>query len=97
MLYNKGYFGIGGLTLENIVVFSVSERDKAKRQDEIQTYIYDKIEKYVIVLRCQRKGGYYLLTAYHLNRPYAEKQLMKKMKSQLSDIKLYAGLGPISG
>lgn len=74
-------------TPENIVVFSVLERDKAKRQDEFQTYIYDKVEKYVIVLRCQRKGGYYLLTAYHLNRPYAEKQLMKKMKSQLSDIK----------
>ena len=70
----------------NIIVFSVQERDKAKRQDEIQTYIYDKVEKYVIVLRCQRKGGYYLLTAYHLNRPYAEKQLLKKMKSKLNDV-----------
>lgn len=73
-------------TPENIEVFSLLERDKVKRQDEYQTYIYDKVEKYVIVLRCQRKGGYYLLTAYHLNKPYAEKQLIKKMKLKLPGI-----------
>ena len=33
----------------------------------IRTYIYDKVEKYVIILEPIRKmDKYYLLTAYHL-------------------------------
>lgn len=73
-------------TPKSIVVFSVKERDQIKRQDVIKTYIYDKVEKYVIVLECQRNRGYYLLTAYHLDRPYSEKQIRKKMKHALSQV-----------
>ena len=71
---------------ENIEIFSIVERDTNKRQNIIKTYIYDKEEKYLIVLECQRKGGYFLLTAYYLNRPYAEKQLKKKMKNRLDEV-----------
>lgn len=73
-------------TPENIVVFSISERNKEKRQDIIKTYIYDKVEKYIIVLECHRGKGYYLLTAYHLDRSYAEKQIAKKMKHALPEV-----------
>ena len=71
---------------QNIDIFSVIERDTNKRQDITKTYIYDKQEKYLIVRECQRKGGYFLLTAYYLNRPYAEKQLKKKMKKRLNTV-----------
>lgn len=71
---------------QNIDIFSVIERDTNKRQDITKTDIYDKEEKYLIVLECQRKGGYFLLTAYYLNRPYAEKQLKKKMKKRLNEV-----------
>ena len=73
-------------TPANIVVFSVTERDQEKRQDVTKTYIYDKVEKYIIVLECQRGKGYYLLTAYHLDRSYSEKQIQKKMKHALTDV-----------
>lgn len=73
-------------TPANIVVFSVTERDQEKRQDVTKTYIFDKVEKYVIVLECQRGKGYYLLTAYHLDRSYSEKQILKKMKHALSNV-----------
>lgn len=71
---------------ENIDIFSIVERDTNKRQNITKTYIYDKVEKYLIVLECQRKGGYFLLTAYYLNRPYAEKQLKKKMRNRLDTV-----------
>lgn len=74
-------------TPENIEVFSVIERDQKKRCDVTKTYVFDKKEKYVIVLECQRQNTYYLLTAYYLNKEYAEKGLRKKMKKRLSDIK----------
>ncbi len=46
---------------DNIYVFSVKEREG------IRTYIYDKDEKYVIVLEpLRKKDEYYLLTAYYL-------------------------------
>ena len=51
-----------------------------------KTYVYDKKEKYVIVLECQRKSSYYLLTAYYLNKEYAEKGIKKKMKKRLPNI-----------
>lgn len=70
----------------NIEIFSVTERNKKKRCDETKTYIYDKKEKYVIVLECQRKSSYYLLTAYYLNKEYAEKSMHKKMGKRLPDI-----------
>ncbi len=46
---------------DDMLVFSVEE------PNSIRTYIYDKTEKYVIVLEPSRKhDSYYLLTAYHL-------------------------------
>ena len=58
-------------------VFTVTERDTAKHRDVTKTYLYDAGEHYVIVLEHQRKGGYYLLTAFYLSEKYAEKQLEK--------------------
>lgn len=72
---------------DNIEIFSVKTRDQKKRQDIIRTYIYDKEQKYVIVLDPHRsRRDYYLLTAYHLNKGYGEKQLLKKLKNKLPDI-----------
>lgn len=46
---------------EDMLIFSVDE------PQGIRTYIYDIVEKYVIVLEPGRKyDSYYLLTAYHL-------------------------------
>ncbi len=46
---------------DDMLIFSVDE------PESIRTYIYDRIEKYVIVLEPSRKfDSYYLLTAYHL-------------------------------
>ena len=42
------------------------------------------LEKYVIVLEQQRTNAFYLLTAYHLNREYGEKALLKKMKKRIA-------------
>lgn len=66
----------------NIDVFTVDERDSKKRKVK-KTYIYDKVEKYVMVLEQQRTNAFYLLTAYHLNREYGEKALFKKMKKRI--------------
>lgn len=46
------------LSSENIEVFSLTERDQKKRCDVTKTYIYDKKERYVIVLECQRKSSF---------------------------------------
>lgn len=71
----------------SIEVFSAIERDKKKRKDVTKTYIYNQDEKYVVVLEPQRSNtDYYLLTAYHLNKPYSEKQMKKKMKKRLAEI-----------
>ena len=67
------------LTPDNLDVFTIEERDGKKRKVK-KTYIYDKVEKYVIVLEQQRNNGFYLLTAYHLNKEYGLKALEKKMK-----------------
>lgn len=69
---------------DNIVVFSVIERDKNKREDVTKTYIYNTDKKYVVVLKCQRSNkDYYLLTAYYLNKTYGEKDIKRKMKNCL--------------
>ena len=91
------YEATGGMYAELLDMFFRSEMgfravivDKSQidetRQDITKTYIYDTKEKYVIVLECHRKGGYFLLTAYYLNRPYAEKGLKKKMKKHLEEV-----------
>jgi hypothetical protein len=70
-----------------IEVFSTLERDQKKRADVLKTYIYDKTQEYVIVLAPQRSGtDYYLLTAYHLNKEYGKKELLKKMKNKLPEV-----------
>lgn len=72
---------------ENIVVFSVEERDQKKRKDIIRTYIYDLEQKYIIVLDPQRtQKDYYLVTAYYLNKEYGEKKIRKLMKKRLPEL-----------
>lgn len=72
----------------NVVVFSAIERDKNARKDVIKTYIYNKVQKYVIVLEAQHgnSSGYFLLTAYYLNREYGEKAILKKYRKRLPQI-----------
>lgn len=73
----------------DIEVFSVVERNKHKRVDVIRTYIYNKTQKYVIVLEPQMRNdakSYYLLTAYYLNEKYGEKQLRKKLKAKIDTV-----------
>lgn len=71
-----------------ILVFSVAERDKRARKDIIRTYIYNKTQKYVIVLEPQPRSlsAYFLLTAYYLDRKYGEKALDKKYKKRLAEV-----------
>ncbi len=59
---------------EEMLHFSV------KDPEGIRTYIYDKPEKYVVILEPLRKvDGYYLLTAYHLTGNYAKRnKILKK-------------------
>lgn len=70
------------LSPDNIDIFTVEEKDYKKRKVK-KTYIYDNVEKYVIVLEQQRSNAFYLLTAYHLNKEYGQKALEKKMKKRL--------------
>ena len=70
------------LTPDNIDVFTIEERDSKKRKVK-KTYIYDKVEKYVIVMEQQRSNGFYLSTAYHLNKEYGQTALEKKMRKRL--------------
>ena len=73
----------------DIEVFSVVERNQHKRVDVIRTYIYNKTQKYVVVLEPQMRNNanaYYLLTAYYLNEKYGEKQLKKKLKSKIDSV-----------
>lgn len=57
------------------------------RKNIYRTYVYDTVEKYVIVLEPQRSPyGYYLLTAYYLNRPSGEKKIKKMLKKKLDEV-----------
>lgn len=68
-------------------IFSCEERDIKHRKNIYRTYVYDKIEKYVIVLEPQRSPhGYYLLTAYYLNMPGGEKKIKKMLKKKLNEV-----------
>lgn len=69
-------------TPDNIEVFTVIERDQKKRADVKHTYIYDKVGKFVIVFDRRATKDFYLLTAYYLDEPYAEKMMKKKMKKR---------------
>lgn len=70
-----------------IEVFSYIDHIKGKG-DIVRTYIYDFIEKYVIVLEPQRSGtDYYLLSAYFLTKEKGGiKQIERKRKAKLDYI-----------
>ena len=72
--------------VDNLRTLLAKRQKKQMRCDITKTYVYDKKEKYVIVLECQRKSSYYLLTAYYLNKEYEEKGIKKKMKKRLPNI-----------
>lgn len=74
------------LSPQNIEVFTIVERDQKNRVDVKHTYIYDKVEKYVIVFDRRSDKDFYLLTAYYLNEPYAEKMMKKKMKKKEQNV-----------
>ncbi len=59
-----------------------------KEPEGLRTYIYDKMEKYVIVLEPLRnKNEYYLLTAYHLNgKDEKRDKILKKYKRKLDEV-----------
>ena len=65
----------------DIVVFSVNQADP-------RTIIYNRKQKYVIILQPQRRSGnaYYLLTAYYLNRDYGVKMIEKQLKKRLDEV-----------
>jgi hypothetical protein len=67
---------------DNMLVFSVNE------PEGIRTYVYDKEEKYVIVLEPLRKQNeYYLLTAYYLRgKDIARDKFEKKYKRKLEEV-----------
>jgi len=78
-------FHIEEMKSQNVEVFSFE--DRIDRKDVIRTYIYDKVEEYVIILEPQRsKADYYLLTAYYLNEPGGKKQIKKKLKKRLAEV-----------
>jgi hypothetical protein len=65
---------------DNMLIFSVLD------PNGIRTYIYDKDEKYVIILEPYRNGlEYYLITAYHLDGNNPDK-LNRKFKRKLPEI-----------
>lgn len=70
------------VTPDNLEIFTVVERDMKKRMNVRHTYIYDKVEKYVIIFDRRPQKDFYLLTAYYLDEVYAEKALKKKMKKK---------------
>lgn len=67
---------------DNMLVFSVAE------PDGIRTYVYDKDEKYVIVLEpLRRKSEYYLLSAYYLRgKDLARDKFERKFKRRLPEL-----------
>jgi len=74
------------LTPANIDVFTIIEWDQKKHEDVKHTYIYDKVGKYVIVFDRRQEKDFYLLSAYYLDEPYAEKMMKKKMKKKLGEV-----------
>ncbi len=64
---------------DEMYVFSVNE------PSGIRTYIYDRVENYVIVLEPLRNGmEYYLLTAYHMDgKDKARNKMMRKYNRRL--------------
>jgi hypothetical protein len=68
-----------------IVVFSVEERSSTGK-NVIRTYIFNEVQRYVIILEPYRKHpDYYLITAYYLEERNMKK-MRNKMKRQLDKI-----------
>ncbi len=66
-----------------MICFSVKE------PDGVRTYIYDKDEKYVIVLEPKHNNTiYYLLTAYHLRGKDAQRnKILKSINEDYGNLK----------
>lgn len=69
---------------DGMEIFSVEERIKGRTV--CRTYIFDIKQKYTIVLEPQRSKGYYLLTAFYLNKSYGVEQMQKKLKNRLDEV-----------
>lgn len=67
---------------DDVLHFSVKE------PQGVRTYIYDKTEKYVIILEpLRRVNEYYLLTAYYLKGKDAKRnKILQKYKRKLNDL-----------
>jgi hypothetical protein len=75
--------------------FHIEERKKddmlhfsVQEPEGVRTYIYDIIEKYVIVLEPLRNNGeYYLLSAYYLTGKDAQRdKILRKYRRKLNTI-----------
>ena len=71
---------------DKIEVFSHPDRIKGKTV--IRTYIFDKVENYVVILEPQRSNtDYYLITAYYLKKERGgPKQIRNKLKKKLAEV-----------
>lgn len=67
---------------DNMLLFSVNEPEGNR------TYLYDRDEKYVIILEPLRYiNAYYLITAYHLTGKDAKRdKIVKKYKRRLDEV-----------
>lgn len=61
--------------------------DRIKGIDYRRTYIYDEVQKYVVILEPKRDGSdnMYLITAFYFDEPYYIKQLNQKFKKRVID------------
>ena len=75
-------FHISETKKDNMLVYSVKE------PDGYRTYVYDKDEKYVIVLEpLRKKDEYYLLSAYHVRGKDAKRnKFEKKYRRRLMEL-----------
>lgn len=65
----------------NLLIFSVKEPEGNR------TYIYDRTEKYVIVLEPKKDNYYFLLSAYPIEgRDEKRDKIEKKYKRRISEI-----------
>jgi hypothetical protein len=70
---------------DKMLIFSLEERHSGRSVN--RTYIYDKAEKYVIVLEPQRTmNDYYLLTAFYLNKSHGVRQMKDKYDKRLPEV-----------
>jgi hypothetical protein len=66
----------------------VVERDRERRKDVFRNYIFNTVQKYVIVMKPQMRNSkaYYLLRTYYLDEDYGEKMMKKKMKKRCQEV-----------